>query len=477
MRGRPPAPLARRVRPGAAAYTALAGLFFGLNTAQLLFLPTAARSAGLGSLGVGIVVALFIGIGVLTDLPAGDLAIGRGVPLAMLAGCVLTAGGTAFFLAGPRAWAVLAAAVVLGVGSSFLMNPILGALSSLAGERQLTWQLANVCVQRAGGLVAVIVLTAGRVSGPVAPGAWATLAATAVIAAIAVTLWLGDRAGPGSSAGGAAGPAAALAADRQRHGCDSGVALTALLSQPRRSPLLASARRAAAIVRGSHEAASGVALELIIPAMLVLGFSFLPQLRAGLDGRLSAATMLITREAAGLAVVTFVVLVLRPRRFSRVVLVTLAAGAATTPLLAYAAAPAARLVTLGVNGAVITVSIVAANMHVYLGTTAATRITGFALAGIVSRVSGIVFPVLYGWSAGISPQALAWCAFGTIAVGGGLYAGLQSSRGRRHPAAGPPGTRTWTKTRRPSAPAPAGCATPATQGVIPAADCTSDPPP
>ncbi|HEU5419922.1 MAG TPA: hypothetical protein VFV41_19690 [Streptosporangiaceae bacterium] len=429
-----------------------------MNTAQLLFLPTAARSAGLGPLGVGIVVAVFTGVGVLTDLPAGDLAASRGVPLAMLAGCVLTAGGTALFLAGPHAAAVLAAALVLGVGSSFLMNPILGMLSSLAGERQLTWQLANVCVQRSGGLLAVIVLTAGRVSGPVAPGAWATLAATAVIAALAVALWRGGRAaaeaaGPAAGAGkpaGLAGPAGQRAGPRRLAG------------------------QAVAVVRGSRDAASGLALELAIPAMLVLGFSFLPQLRAGLDGRLTAATMLITREMAGLAVVTLVVVVLRPRRVTAIVLVTLAAGAATTPLLAYAAAPAARLVAFGANGAVITVSILAANLHVYLGTTAATRITGFALAGIVSRVSGIVFPVLFGWSAGISPQALTWCALGTILVGGGLYAGLQCSQGRRDPAACPPRTRTATMTGRPLAPPPAG---PARPGVIPAADCAPEPPP
>lgn len=365
-------------------------------------------------------MAVFTGAGVLTDLPAGDLATRRGVPQAMLAGCALTAAGTAFFLARPDAAAVLAAAVVLSIGSSFLMNPILGALSSLAGERQLTWQLANVCVQRAGGLVAVIALTAGRVSGPVAPGAWVTLGATAVIAGLAVGVWTDAPRG----------------------------SVQPVVHGDRRPGLGQLAAQAVAIVRGSREAASGIALELIIPAMLILGFSFLPQLRAGLDGPLPAATMLITREAVGLAVVTFAILVLRPRRMTGIVLATLTIGAATTPLLAYAAVPAARLVALGANGAVITVSIVAANLHVYLGTTPATRITGFALAGIVSRVSGIVFPVLYGWSAGISPQSLVWCAFGTMALGGGLYAGLQSGRRCRQPAAGPPWTRTWMKTRR-----------------------------
>jgi hypothetical protein len=141
-----------------------------VNTTQLLFLRTAARSSGLGSLGVGVVIAAFTGIGVLTDLPASELANRAGVPVAMLAGCALTAAGTAFFLAGPRAWAVLAGALVLGVGTSFLMNPILGGLSNLAGDNQLGWQLANVCVQRAGGLIAIIALTAGGVSGPVPQG-------------------------------------------------------------------------------------------------------------------------------------------------------------------------------------------------------------------------------------------------------------------------------------------------------------------
>jgi hypothetical protein len=448
-----------RARPGAVAYIALAGLFFSVNTAQLLFLPTAARSAGLGPLGVGVVVAVFTGIGALTDLPAGEVATRRGVPLAILAGCALTAAGTAFFLAGPHVWAVLAAALVLGVGSSYLMNPILGALASLAGDRQLHWQLANVCVQRGGGLIAVIALTAGRVSGPVAPGALATLAGTVVIAVLAVAVRgvapAGADAGPGAGKAGAAAPA----------GTGQGAPRTGLRQLT---------SQAVAIVRGSREAASGVALELVIPAMLVLGFSFLPQLRAGLHGRLPAATMLITRETAGLAVVIVAILVLRPRRITGLVIATLAAGAVTTPLLAYGTAPAARLVALGANGAVITVSIVAANLHVYLGTTPATRITGFALSGIVSRVSGIVFPVLYGWSAGISPQALAWCALGTLVLGGGLYAGLQSRRRRRQPAAGPPPTRTSTTTGHPAAPSPAGTARP---GVIPSADPAPDSPP
>ncbi|HMH90028.1 MAG TPA: hypothetical protein VK586_02970, partial [Streptosporangiaceae bacterium] len=181
-------------RAGAGLYTALAGLFFGVNTAQLLFLPTAARAAGLGSLGVGIVIAVFTGIGVLTDLPASELANRRGVPVTMLIGCALTVAGTAFFLAGQRAWSVLAGALVLGIGTSFLMNPILGGLSNLAGDNQLAWQLANVCVQRAGGLIAIVALTAGGVSGPVPQGAWASVAGTAVIAVIALRLRPGDRA-------------------------------------------------------------------------------------------------------------------------------------------------------------------------------------------------------------------------------------------------------------------------------------------
>jgi hypothetical protein len=391
-------------RAGAGLYTALAGLFFGVNTAQLLFLPTAARTAGLGSLGVGVVIAVFTGIGVLTDLPASELANRRGVPVAMLAGCALTVAGTAFFLPHPRTGTVLAGALVLGVGSSFLMNPILGGLSTLAGDSQLNWQLANVCVQRAGGLIAIVALTAGGVSGPVPLGAWSSAAGTAVIVVIALWLVPGGR------------PAATPPVPPGR--------------------LLASA---VAIVRHSREAASGVALELVIPAMLVFGFSFLPQLRAGLHGALSAGTMLITREAAGLAVVTLAVLVLRPRRITGVTCAALALGAVTMPLLAYSASPAARLVAMGANGVVITVGIVATNLHVYLGTTPATRMYGFALSGIVSRVSGIAFPVLYGWAAGRSPQALVWSAFGTVVLTGALYAGLQAGRTSRSPAPGGPG--------------------------------------
>jgi hypothetical protein len=440
----PPAPGGRGAgrgrRAGAGPYTALAGLFFGVNTAQLLFLPTAARAAGLAPLGVGVVIAAFTGVGVLTDLPAGDLASRRGVPVTMLIGCALTAAGTAFFLPAERPWTVFGGALVLGVGTSFLMNPILGGLSTLAGDSQLTWQLANVCVQRAGGLLAVIALTAGGLSGPVAQGAWAVVAGTAVIAAIALGLRPGDRAArtpdrpaPGRPAPGRPAPGrpapGRLAAGRLAAGRPAPPPAV----PPRR--LLA---QAVVIVRDSREAASGVALELIIPAMLVFGFSFLPQLRAGVSGSLSAATMLITREAAGLAVVTFAVLVLRPRRVAGLVGVTLAAGAASVPLLAYAAAPAARLVAMGANGAVITVGILAANLHVYQGTTAATRMQGFALAGVASRICGIVFPVLYGWAAGSSPQALVWAAFGTLAAGGALYAGLQSGRPWRRPGTAPP---------------------------------------
>ncbi|HEX5288508.1 MAG TPA: MFS transporter [Streptosporangiaceae bacterium] len=408
--------MSRSRRSGAGLYTGLAGLFFGVNTAQLLFLPTAARAAGLGSLGVGVVIAVFTGIGVLTDLPASELANRHGVPVAMLAGCALTAAGTAFFLAGPRAWAVLAGALVLGVGTSFLMNPILGGLSNLAGDNQLNWQLANVCVQRAGGLIAIIALTAGGVSGPVPQGAWASVAGTAVIAVIALRLRLRPR-DPAALAPEDAAPEDAAPED----------------AGPPPGRLLP---RAVAVVRDSREAASGVALELVIPAMLVFGFSFLPQLRAGLHGALSAGTMLITREAAGLAVVTLAVLVLRPRRIGGIVGAALVLGAATMPLLAYSASPAARLVAMGANGAVITVGIVAANLHVYLGTTPATRMYGFALSGIVSRISGIVFPILYGWSAGYSPQALVWCACGTVVLAGALYAGLQSGRTSTVPAPG-----------------------------------------
>ncbi len=196
-------------------YIALAGLFFGVNTAELLFLPAAARAAGLGSLGVGIVIAAFTGVGVLTDLPGGELANRRGVPAAMLVGCALTVAGTAFFLPGPRVGLILAGALVLGVGTSFLMNPILGGLSSLAGDRQLTWQLANVCVQRAGGLVAIIALTAGGERGPVAPGAWAAVAGSAAIAVIAITLAL-RPARPRPRRPASAGRAARAAAGQRR---------------------------------------------------------------------------------------------------------------------------------------------------------------------------------------------------------------------------------------------------------------------
>jgi MFS family permease len=386
-------------------YIALAGLFFGVNTAELLFLPAAARAAGLGSLGVGIVIAAFTGVGVLTDLPGGELANRRGVPAAMLVGCALTVAGTAFFLPGPQVWLILAGALVLGVGTSFLMNPILGGLSSLAGDRQLAWQLANVCVQRAGGLVAIIALTAGGEPGPVAPGAWAAVAGSAAIAVIAITLALR----PARPAGPVARPAV----------------------PPGR--LLASA---VAVVRDSREAASGVALELVIPAMLVFGFSFLPQLREGVRGSLPAGAMLITREAAGLVVVTLAVLLLRPLRVSRIVCVTLAAGAVTMPLLTYSSSPAARLLAMGASGAVITVGILASNVHVYRGTTAATRMYGFALSGIVSRISGIVFSVLYGWSASTSARALVWAGCGTVVLAGALYAGLQSGRGEKVPVPG-----------------------------------------
>jgi hypothetical protein len=395
-------------RGGTGLFIALAGLFFGVNTAELLFLPTAARAAGLGSLGVGIVIAAFTGVGVLTDLPGGELANRRGVPTTMLAGCALTVGGAAFFVPGPRVWSVLAGALVLGAGTSFLMNPILGGLSSLAGDRQLTWQLANVCVQRAGGLVAIIALTTGGEAGPVGPGAWATVAGSAAIAVIAITLALRSARPAGPDSGPPVPP----------------VPLGRLLGS------------AVAVVRDSREAASGVALELVIPAMLVFGFSFLPQLRAGVRGPLPAGTMLITREAAGLAVVTLAVLLLRPLRLARVVCVTLAAGAVTMPLLTYSSSPAARLLAMGASGAVITVGILASNVHVYRGTTAATRMYGFALSGIASRISGIVFSVLYGWAASTSARALVWAGCGTVVLAGALYAGLQAGRGERAPVPG-----------------------------------------
>jgi hypothetical protein len=52
----------------------LAGLFFSLDIAQLLFLSAAANEVGLGSLGIGIVIGTYTRVRVLTNLWSSELA-------------------------------------------------------------------------------------------------------------------------------------------------------------------------------------------------------------------------------------------------------------------------------------------------------------------------------------------------------------------------------------------------------------------
>jgi MFS family permease len=391
------------------AYFVLAALFFCQYTLLLGLIPAVAAELRASATLAGAVLVLFTGVGLLTDVPAGRVATVAGVRRTVLAGSGGLLVGSGLLAVATGVPVLVLAATVLGVASSFLLTPVLGGLSTQAGERQLRAQAVNVAVQRLGALAAALYLGESALAAGARTGAVGAAALAALLGAGALFV-PSDR-----------GPA----------------------PRPGRTPRTSAWQRTRdlyrtswAVVRRSREASAGVVATGLIPVLAIYGSAFFPLLLVA-DGRTDlVAPALVAREVVAVLSAALAATALGHVPLRVLVQVSVAVSSAALLALAWVESPLWVCALFAVHGTLLGVGIMASNVHLYRGTVPETRMYGFATAGVVSRMSGIVFPVAFGVATDVSTTALMLVVALSTAGFGAAYAVLQRP-GRDDVAVGP----------------------------------------
>lgn len=394
---------ARTGRGVLGVYLALTALFFGLHTLLLVLLPATAVSLGASASVSGVVLVLYTGLGIVTDVPLGRAAQALGVRAVVLTGCAVMLAGSAALLRVSDLTGLVVVSAVLGVGTSFVLGPILGGLAGTVGERQRGPQELNAGVQRVGALAASLFVGHALAGGRTGSAAVGVLV---IVVLLALTvLALPRRGATRSAAAGRAHPGQ-LVAQAVRRG--AGVYL-----------------QAGRLLVRSRAVASGVTVNGLIPTLMIFGSSFFPVLLVAQQQVQLVTAALIARE--GVAVLTVLAAGTAWRRvpIRTLLLVALVPAAASFLALPWVQHPVAVVALFAVHGAAMGLGIVASNVHIYEGTTERDRMAGFAVAGTTSRVAGIAVPLVLGVATDRSAVALTVSVTAITAVLALLYAALQ----------------------------------------------------
>ncbi|MFV0252220.1 MAG: MFS transporter [Beutenbergiaceae bacterium] len=330
------------------------GLYFSLHTLVMAAVPMIAGLRMDAPTWVSAaVVIVYMGAGALGDIPVGVLISRVGLRPVVVTGAVgaATAAGLMFGVRGPAA--LLALCVLAGLSTAFLMGPLLGALASHAGRDQVRVQLVNAGFQRSGALVTSIVVARVLDTRSIDVALAAAIVLAVLIAAIGFRL-------------GSVGPA------------------------PRRVT-----SGAAPPVLRSRQVQLGLIVGVYLPLLLVYAAAYFP-LALLHDGRIAldaGANALIAREIVAI-LTAFALLPLAHRlRIELLFVIATCATIATLVAAAFVTHSGGFIVLFAVHGVGLTASIVATNVHLYRGTSPASRPTVFALNATSSRVVSVLYPL------------------------------------------------------------------------------------
>lgn len=339
---------------------ALVAANFVAFTLLITAVPVVGSARGLPPTLLGVTVAVVVGLGLVVDAPVGHAVATWGVRPVVVAGAVLSAVACLTVAVVPGGAAVVAAAPVVGVANSLLVNPLLAALAASAGESaQVPAQLANAGVQRAGALVAALAVSVLLTRHG---GSGLFVVCTAVFLLIA-----------------------------------AGASRLPEIAGPVPPDVLTTYRHSLQVLRSSRQVQLAALMNVVITTLIVTGGSFVPLLM-GAGGASSWAVGLVlgAREVVAVAVAVRARQVGAGLRVTRFVVWAGVLGAVALMACGLSGATWFLACAFAAQGAALCACIAATNLHTVWGTRPVDRLYGFAATSFANRVAGIVVPVLLG---------------------------------------------------------------------------------
>lgn len=350
-------PLDRR---GHVYYLLLAGMYFGLHSVSLSAISVAGLRSERGTLIASIAISLYSGLGLICDLAVGVATIRFGAPAIIRSGVALgTVGAVGLFTFSGAAGALVGASA-LGLGTSFLIVPILGGVANTAPvTKQVASQAINATIQRVGALCAttfLVGLTVGSDTKLLALGMASLLGAILI-----GSFFIGTVSPPDDFTIGSLGEGF---------------------------------RALGLMIRQSLGYQIAVIINLVTVMLIIYGNSYLiSALRLG-DRVSLFAPGLALREIA--AVLVAVMIFWRPSlAFVRSVWMvsSIVGTAGLAGLTLFDKSSAVDTVLISLHGAAISSGIILSNSMIYFHARREQRFIGFAGASVVARLFGFMFPL------------------------------------------------------------------------------------
>lgn len=143
-----------------------------LHTLLLGVIPQMSAAYGANPGQVGLILLVYAGFGILTEISVGRLTGRWGVRAVVLLGCACYLADAVLLLVAGSIATLIPASLVMALGSSFLAGPVTGGMASAAAIWGMRGQGLNVVMQRLGALGAaflfgMVYLTLGTASGAI----------------------------------------------------------------------------------------------------------------------------------------------------------------------------------------------------------------------------------------------------------------------------------------------------------------------
>lgn len=351
-------------------YLVLATSYFGLYALLLTLVPSWAARLGGSSFDAGVLLAVLPATGLVGDSIVGRAATRFGARAVILFALVSTVVGALVLFAATNYGTLILATAILGVSLSLMMTPILGGLSSHAGENQIRAQSTNAGWQRAGGLFAALFLL--NVLSP--SGQYLVLAATVLlIATLVVTALLLP---PGKPV-----PRPQPANAHQR--------------PPREQSLIR-------LVKSSRFLQGGLIINVATPLLVIMGSSFFPLVLLDMMRPDLLTACLAARELMAIACAYAIRNVSKRAKLDKLWATTVAVGVCGLFALSFVDSAILIVLLFSLHGAAISSGIVLNNVRIYDGSTASNRLYGYAANGMVMRGASLVLPLVLGMSLNVS---------------------------------------------------------------------------
>ncbi|MEV8252739.1 MFS transporter [Rhodoglobus sp. NPDC076762] len=360
------------------AYLVLAGSYFGLFAVLLTLIPSLATRHGSGPAAAGVLLAILAAAGLIGDSLVGRAGSHFGTRPLIFTGIGVTAAGSTILLSFTSYTAFVIASALLGFALSMMLTPILGGLSSHAGEKQISAQATNAAWQRAGALIAALFLMNLL-------GSSGELLIIVAIIALLVSLLGG----------------ALVLTPRAKQTSDA-----AARPQRRRRGVIVP------LVRSSRTLRAGLVITAGTPLLIIVGSSFFPLVLITIAKPELLVLGLVAREAVAIIAALSIRTLTSRRTLGVTWAIAATVGALGLLAIPFVESNAAIIIFFSLHGAAITTGVTLGNVRLYDGSTPETRLYGFAASSMLTRLAGLLYPLMLGSLLSISAVA----AFGSVAV-------------------------------------------------------------